>query len=110
MESSGSVRIIDDLEISLKGRDVIIVEDVLDTGTTLAYIKNVLELRRPRSVEICTLLRKDVPDRNSIRTRYIGSYIPDVFVVGYGLDYNENFRNLPHIATLELTRGVRQSS
>jgi len=101
-ESSGSVRIIDDLEVSIADRDVIIVEDVIDTGMTLAYILNMLQLRRPRSIEICALLRKDSDRAKGLPVRYVGSHIPDVFVVGYGLDYEENFRNLPHIATLDI--------
>jgi len=104
-ESTGNVRIIDDLSVSIEDRDVLIVEDVIDTGTTLAYILNMLQLRRPRSIEICTLLRKDTGSKGP-SIRYVGSRIPDVFVVGYGLDYDENFRHLPHIATLEITRRV----
>jgi len=99
--SSGNVRIIDDLSVDIEDRDVIIVEDVIDTGTTLAYILNMLQLRRPRSIEVCSLLHKDAAAPNGPRIRYVGRRIPDVFVVGYGLDYNENFRHLPHIATLE---------
>ena len=91
--SSGDVRIIEDLGVSIHGRDVIIVEDVIDTGMTLAYIHSVLKLRNPKSIEICTLLRKKGPDERGLPIRYVGSDIPDVFVVGYGLDYNENF---PH--------------
>jgi hypoxanthine phosphoribosyltransferase len=106
--SSGNVRILEDLTRSIEGRDVIIVEDVIDTGTTLAYILNMLQLRNPRSIEVCALLRKTGPgagvsERSRVPVRYIGSEIPNVFVVGYGLDYNENFRHLPHIATLELS-------
>jgi hypoxanthine phosphoribosyltransferase len=106
--SSGNVRILEDLTRSIEGRDVIIVEDVIDTGTTLAYILNMLHLRNPRSVEICALLRKAVPEgggseRARVPVRYIGREIPNAFVVGYGLDYNENFRHLPYIAALELT-------
>ncbi len=101
MESSGTVRIIDDLERNVAGRDVLIVEDIVDTGTTLAYIRDMLALRRPRSVEVCTLLRKNVATPVPVDIRYVGRDIPDVFVVGYGLDYNEAFRHLPHIATLE---------
>lgn len=101
--SSGVVRILEDLSCSIQGRDVLVVEDVIDTGTTLAYILNMLQLRNPRSIEVCALLRKrDVPGQKGIPVRYIGSEIPNVFVVGYGLDYEENFRHLPHIARLEL--------
>jgi hypoxanthine phosphoribosyltransferase len=100
--SSGIVRISQDISCSIEGRDVLVVEDVIDTGTTLAYILNMLHLRRPRSVEVCTLLRKDLPDNNRIPIRYVGRRIPNVFVVGYGLDYDENYRHLPYIAELEI--------
>jgi hypoxanthine phosphoribosyltransferase len=99
--SSGNVRILEDLTRSIEGRDVIIVEDVIDTGTTLAYILNMLQLRNPRSIEVCALLHKaNVSEQSGIPIRYIGAEIPNVFVVGYGLDYDENFRHLPHIANL----------
>jgi hypoxanthine phosphoribosyltransferase len=99
--SSGIVRIVDDLSCSVEDRDVLIVEDVIDTGTTLAYIVNVLQLRSPRSLEVCTLLKKGPEGAIRMPIRYVGKVIPDVFVVGYGLDYEESFRNLPHIASLE---------
>ena len=99
--SSGQVKIVDDLTCSVENRDVLIVEDVIDTGTTLAYISNMLQLRKPRSVEICTLLRKDVETGSRVSIRYVGKEIPNVFVVGYGLDYDERFRNLPYVARLE---------
>jgi hypoxanthine phosphoribosyltransferase len=101
--SSGTVRIVDDLECSIEERDVLIVEDVIDTGTTLAYILNVLQLRNPRSIEICTFLRKEIEDASRIPIRYVGTDIPNVYVVGYGLDYEECFRNLPYVAALELS-------
>jgi hypoxanthine phosphoribosyltransferase len=102
--SSGNVRILEDLTRSVEGRDVIVVEDVIDTGTTLAYILNMLQLRNPRSVEVCALLRKmGVPGQTRIPMRYIGREISNVFVVGYGLDYDENYRHLPYIARLERT-------
>jgi len=102
-ESSGNVRIIDDLGVPIAGRPVLIVEDVVDTGTTLAYILNMLRLRSPQSIEICTLLRKRSSGQAEVPLRYVGAEIPDEYVVGYGLDYNENFRHLPHIATLDLS-------
>lgn len=97
---SGTVRIIEDLETNVSGRDVLIVEDVLDTGKTLAYILNMLEIRSPKSLEVCSLLRKKSTRNSGIQVKYLGKEIPDAFVVGYGLDYNENFRNLPYIARL----------
>jgi hypoxanthine phosphoribosyltransferase len=100
--SSGSVRIVEDLETNIAGRDVIIVEDVLDTGRTLAYILNMLEIRSPRSLEVCALLSKKLPSQTDIHVKYLGVEIPDVFVVGYGLDYDEDFRHLPHVARLSI--------
>jgi hypoxanthine phosphoribosyltransferase len=99
--SSGKVKILTDLEVSIAGRDIIVVEDVVDTGTTLAYIMEVLRLRNPASLEICALLRKRVANPSGIAVRYLGQEIPGRFVVGYGLDYRENFRHLPFIAALE---------
>lgn len=99
--SSGLVRIIGDLDIDIAGRDVILVEDVVDTGTTLAYIVEVLRLRSPGSLEICALLRKRVANPTGIPIRYLGHTIPDEYVVGYGLDYRENFRHLPFVAALD---------
>jgi len=100
-QSSGRVKIITDLEVPIEGRDVLIVEDVVDTGTTLAYIVEVLRLRNPGSLEVCALLRKRVATPSGIPVRYLGFEIPNQFVVGYGLDYRENFRHLPFIAALE---------
>lgn len=99
--SSGRVKILTDLEVSIAGRDIILVEDVVDTGTTLAYIMEVLKLRNPASLEICALLRKRIAQPSGIPVRYLGQEIPGRFVVGYGLDYRENFRHLPFIAALE---------
>jgi hypoxanthine phosphoribosyltransferase len=103
VDSSGKVRITEDLGCSIENRDVLIVEDVIDTGTTLAYISDILRLRGPRSIEVCSLLvKKTWDERSETPIRYAGITIPDVFVVGYGLDYNESFRHLPYIAKLEL--------
>jgi len=98
--SSGVVRIVEDLSANIEGRDVLIVEDIIDTGTTLAYIENMLRLRSPRSLEVCTLLKKETPLNRGASIKYIGKTIPDFFVVGYGLDYQEKFRYLPYIAKL----------
>lgn len=100
--SKGAVRIISDLDTSIDGRDILLVEDVIDTGMTLAYIVDMLRLRNPGSLEVCALLRKRVtPRRAGIPIRYLGHEIPDTFVVGYGLDHDENYRNLPFIAALD---------
>lgn len=107
MSSSGQVRIVDDLSCNVADRDVLIVEDVIDTGTTLAYILNMLQLRSPRSIEVCTLLKKGLAGAGRIPIRYVGKNIPNVFVVGYGLDYEESFRNLPYIATVEFANSPR---
>jgi hypoxanthine phosphoribosyltransferase len=98
--SSGIVRIAEDLSANISGRHVLVVEDVLDTGRTLDYILDMLELRSPKSLEVCSLLRKTSPQNTPARVKYLGKEIPNVFVVGYGLDYNEKYRNLPHIARL----------
>ena len=100
--SSGVVRIVEDLHTNVKDRDVIIVEDVLDTGQTLTYILDMLNLRGPKSIEICSLLRKrtENPPSHPLDVRYLGQEIPNVFVVGYGLDYNEHYRHLPYLAEL----------
>jgi len=98
---SGRVKLLSELAVPLEGRDVLIVEDVVDTGMTLAYIAGVLRSRNPRSLEICALLRKRITTPSGIPVRYLGFEIPDRFVVGYGLDYQENFRHLPFIAALD---------
>jgi hypoxanthine phosphoribosyltransferase len=95
------VKVLSDLTVPIEGRDVIIVEDVVDTGMTLAYILEALKLRHPGSLEICALLRKRVGKPAGVSVRYLGREIPDRFVVGYGLDYRENFRHLPFIAALD---------
>ena len=101
--TSGEVRIVKDLDASLEGRDILIVEDILDTGLTLSYLKKSFEHRGARSIKICTLLLKDRADRascNFVTADYVGFTVPDEFVVGYGLDYNERYRNLPYIGVL----------
>jgi hypoxanthine phosphoribosyltransferase len=100
--SSGVVRILKDLDAVIEGRDVLIVEDIVDSGLTLQYLLRNLAGRNPRSMEVCALLIK--PDRRKveIETRYIGFEIPDKFVVGYGLDHAERYRNLPFVAALNL--------
>lgn len=97
-KSSGIVKIIKDLDESIDGKDVLIVEDIIDSGRTLSYLKNILESRNPSSIKICTLL--DKPDQRVVEVEvdYVGFTIPDSFVIGYGLDYHQLYRNLPYIA------------
>lgn len=100
-QSSGVVRILKDLNASIENRHVLIVEDIIDSGLTLSYLVENLKSRGPASVEICTIL--DKPDRRTIdlEIKYTGFQVPDEFVVGYGLDYAEKYRNLPYIAILK---------
>jgi hypoxanthine phosphoribosyltransferase len=99
-DSSGVVRILKDLDTPIQGRDVLIVEDIVDSGLTLQYLMRTLEARGPASLEVCALLTK--PERRKVDTpaRYVGFEIPDKFAIGYGLDYAERYRNLPYVATL----------
>ena len=99
-DSSGVVRILKDLDINIEGRHVLVVEDIIDSGLTLSYLMRNLEARAPESLEICALLTK--PDRREmdVPVRYIGFEIPDRFVIGYGLDFAERYRNLPYVAVL----------
>ena len=99
--SSGQVQITKDLSEDIEGRDVIVVEDILDSGNTLFYLLQLLQARKPASIRLCTLL--DKPDRRvkDIKADYCGFSIPDAFVVGYGLDYDEKYRNLPYIGILK---------
>jgi hypoxanthine phosphoribosyltransferase len=102
-KSSGVVRILKDLDAVIEGRDVLIVEDIVDSGLTLQYLLRNLAGRNPRSLEVCALLIK--PDRREVEldARYVGFEIPNKFVVGYGLDYAERYRNLPFVAALSHT-------
>ncbi len=99
--SSGVVKIVKDLDENIEGKDVIVVEDIIDSGRTLSYLIQILNDRRPKSLKICTLL--DKPERRvvDVDVAYIGFSIPDAFVVGYGLDYQQLYRNLPYIAVVE---------
>jgi hypoxanthine phosphoribosyltransferase len=99
-KSSGVVRILKDLDTDLNGRHVLIVEDIIDTGLTLSWLITNLRSRGPASVEIATLLRKPDAQQMEVEVKYVGFDIPNAFVVGYGLDYNENYRNLRCIGTL----------
>ena len=100
-KSSGVVRILKDLDRDISGRDVLIVEDIVDTGLTLAWLKSNLQSRGTKSVEIFTMLRKPEAAKVEVDVRYIGFDIPNEFVVGYGLDYNEKYRNLDFIGILD---------
>lgn len=101
-QSSGIVRISKDLDETLEGKDVIVIEDIIDSGRTLSYLLEVLGKRNPASMKLCTLL--DKPDRRvrDVKVDYVGFEIPDEFVVGYGLDYAQKYRNLPFIGVVEL--------
>ena len=100
-KSSGVVKIVKDLDQPLEGKDVLIVEDIIDSGKTLNHLKPMLESRNPASLHLCTLLSK--PDRREVEVpvKYIGFEVPDEFVVGYGLDYAQKYRNLPYIGVAE---------
>jgi len=93
--TSGVVRILKDLETNIEGKDILIVEDIIDSGLTLKYLKEMLISRGPNSVKICTILNKPQRRQENVKVDYIGFDIPDEFVVGYGLDYAEKYRNLP---------------
>jgi hypoxanthine phosphoribosyltransferase len=99
--SSGIVRLTKDLSVSIEGRDVLIVEDIVDTGRTLAYLVRNLETRQPQSLRVCALLDKAARREVPVPLDYVGFTIPDEFVVGYGLDYAGLFRNLPYLAVLD---------
>jgi hypoxanthine phosphoribosyltransferase len=99
-DSSGVVRILKDLDAPIEGKDVLIVEDVVDSGLTLAYLLRSLRSRNPRSLEVCALLVKPHRRKIELPIRYVGFEIPDLFVVGYGLDLDQRHRNLPHVAVI----------
>ena len=98
--SSGVVRILKDLDAAIEGRDVLIVEDIVDSGLTLQYLLRNLAGRNPRSLEVCALLIKPERREVDLHTRYVGFEIPDKFAIGYGLDHAERYRNLPYVAAL----------
>jgi hypoxanthine phosphoribosyltransferase len=101
-ESSGQVRLVKDLDSSVEGLNVVVVEDILDTGLTISYLLRVLEQRRPKALRIAALLDKPSRRLKDVKGDYIGFTIPNEFVVGYGLDYNERFRNLKDVCVLNL--------
>ena len=100
-KSSGVVRILKDLDFGIEGKDVLIVEDIIDTGVTLKYLVEYLKARKPNSLGICSLLNKQERRKVDIDAKYIGFEVPDFFLVGYGLDYAEKYRNLPFIGILK---------
>lgn len=100
-ESSGVVKIVKDLDYSIEGKHVLIVEDIIDSGLTLKYLEENFMSRKPASLEICTLLDKPERRKANISVKYVGYEIPDEFIVGYGIDYAEKYRNLPYVATLK---------
>jgi len=100
-DSSGVVRILKDLDINIEGRDVLVVEDIIDSGLTLSYLMRNLEAREPASLEICALLTKPERREIDVSVRYVGFEIPNRFVIGYGLDFAERYRNLPYVGVLD---------
>jgi hypoxanthine phosphoribosyltransferase len=100
VDSSGVVRILKDLDISIEGRNVLVVEDIVDSGLTLSYLLRNLEAREPASLETCALLTKPERRENDVVCRYVGFEIPNRFVIGYGLDFAERYRNLPYVGVL----------
>lgn len=101
-ESTGEIRMKLDLKDSIQGKDVIIIEDIIDTGRTLKYLKEYLKIKQPNSIKICTLLDKKERRVCDMEADYVGFTIPDKFVVGYGLDYDEKYRNLPYIGYFDV--------
>ena len=99
--SSGNVKIIKDLDVPLGDKDILIVEDILDSGNTLKFVVDMIKKRHPKSVEVCALLDKPSRRIADIQAKYVGREIPDEFVVGYGLDYDEKYRNLPYLGVLK---------
>lgn len=99
--SSGEVKIIKDLDASVEGRDILIIEDIIDSGLTLSYLVELFHYRKANSVKIVTLLDKPTGRKADIKPDYVGFNVPDAFVVGYGLDYAERYRNLPYIGVLK---------
>ena len=100
VDSSGVVRILKDLDISIEGRDVLVVEDIVDSGLTLSYLLRTLEAREPASIEVCALITKPERRESDVHCRYTGFEIPNRFVIGYGLDFAERYRNLPYVGVL----------
>ena len=100
-ESSGEVRLVKDLSVPIENKHVIVIEDIIDSGNTLSYLKRLLLQRKPASLKICTLLDKPSRRKVDLKADYVGFEIPDEFVVGYGLDYNEDYRQIPEVCILK---------
>jgi hypoxanthine phosphoribosyltransferase len=100
-KSSGVVRILKDLNAEIEGRRIIVVEDIVDSGLTLQYLLEMLKARQPRDIRVVALLKKDKPDAIDVQADRVGFHIPDEFVIGYGLDYAGEYRNLPYVAVLD---------
>jgi hypoxanthine phosphoribosyltransferase len=100
-ESSGKVRVVQGVKTSIKGRDVLVIEDIVDTGITISFLLDYLKKKKPASLKLCTLTDKPSRRRIPVPIDYRGFTVPNKFIVGYGLDFNQRFRNLPHIYTLE---------
>ncbi|MBR3040288.1 MAG: hypoxanthine phosphoribosyltransferase [Lachnospiraceae bacterium] len=100
-ESSGHVKIVKDLDMPIEDKNVIVVEDIIDSGRTLSHLLELLKARHPKSLELCTLLDKPTRRVVDVDVKYIGFQVPDLFVVGYGLDYDQKYRNLPYIGVVE---------
>jgi hypoxanthine phosphoribosyltransferase len=98
--TTGELVVTKALRLDVRGRDVLVVDDILDTGQTLVKVRDIIDAAGPRSLKFCVLLEKDVPHRDNFKADYVGFHIPNKFVVGYGLDYRERYRNLPYVATL----------
>lgn len=100
-KTTGVVKFKKDMDVDPDGRDILIVEDILDSGVTLSYLKQVLLQRNAKSIKICTFLDKPANRRANIQADYVGKVVPDEFIIGYGLDYNEKYRNLPYVGVLK---------
>lgn len=109
-QSSGQVKLTRDLDANIEGKTVIVVEDILDTGLTLQYLLRVFEQRKPKRLRVAVLLDKHERRIAAVRADYVGFTIPNEFVVGYGLDYGERYRNLPHVGVLSLGAGKKEES
>ena len=101
VKTSGVVKIIKDLDHPIEGRDVLVVEDILDSGVTLSYLLELLSQRKPASIRLCTLFDKPERRKTDVKADYVGMSVPDEFIVGYGLDYAEHYRNLPYVGILK---------